>query len=398
MIIRSSKHYLNDTNTGKYGLLEQAYDACIPVIKHYIDLMVNGKLPIKSVLTSTKLPEYNGVSSGIWKQSLYATASAIVKSNIKKSRNLTFKRFQKVYAYFKERNRMVSFTQKRYKDLKINHNKRLNINPTRFSITLDQRMVNMKAGVVFDHFLQVKVPFTKKGYKNQLKVVNLPIKEHIQSLKFSDWDRKTTVRLSKDPHNDKLYITLLYEKEEIPKLTEGKSLGFDIGYKKLLADSEGNYHGVGMQAVYDRLANKKRGSKKYNGLLKHKNQEINRITKQVNLLGVANVVVEELLDVKRGSKLPRKFNNKLQYWSYRTVLDKLESRSEVEGFHLVYVDPAYTSQTCSCCGVVDKSNRQGEIYSCSTCGTTIDADYNASINILHRGIFGHPDKKNQVLN
>lgn len=57
--------------------------------------------------------------------------------------------------------------------------------------------------------------------------------------------------------------------------------------------------------------------------------------------------------------------NKLQYWSYRQVLDKLEALSEIEGFKLIKVDPAYTSKTCSNCGTILKSNRNGEFYNCS---------------------------------
>ena len=90
--------------------------------------------------------------------------------------------------------------------------------------------------------------------------------------------------------------------------------------------------------------------------------------------------------VKHASKLYKSTNNKLQYWSYRQVLDKLESLSELEGFKLIKVDPAYTSQTCSNCGQIIKANRQGELYNCS-CGLLIDADTNAAINILHRGVY-----------
>jgi len=51
------------------------------------------------------------------------------------------------------------------------------------------------------------------------------------------------------------------------------------------------------------------------------------------------------------------------------------------------VSPSYTSQTCSNCGSINKNNRKGEIYYCDSCGIIIDADYNASINILHRGVY-----------
>lgn len=91
-------------------------------------------------------------------------------------------------------------------------------------------------------------------------------------------------------------------------------------------------------------------------------------------------------NVKHKSSFYKSTNNKLQYWSYRQVIGKLESLSESEGFTLIKVDSSYASQTCSSCGVVVRANRNGEHYHCS-CGLEIDADTNAAINILRRGAY-----------
>jgi len=85
---------------------------------------------------------------------------------------------------------------------------------------------------------------------------------------------------------------------------------------------------------------------------------------------------------------------KIQYWSYRQVLAKLGMLSETEGFEIHFVDPAYTSQTCSRCGVLDKKSRKGEIYQCTSCGSVMDADYNAAINIHSRGAYSPSSKMN----
>ncbi|WP_236993840.1 transposase [Methanomassiliicoccus luminyensis] len=37
------------------------------------------------------------------------------------------------------------------------------------------------------------------------------------------------------------------------------------------------------------------------------------------------------------------------------------------------MDPHYTSQTCSECGHVSRSNRTGRQFSCIRCGFTLDA-------------------------
>ena len=52
-----------------------------------------------------------------------------------------------------------------------------------------------------------------------------------------------------------------------------------------------------------------------------------------------------------------------------------------------------SSQQCSKCGNIDKKNRRGETYRCD-CGLMIDADYNAAINILHRGIYSSSATRN----
>ena len=53
---------------------------------------------------------------------------------------------------------------------------------------------------------------------------------------------------------------------------------------------------------------------------------------------------------------------------------------------VVKVDPRFTSQMCSCCGVVDSRSRKNQAsFVCSACGFRANADHNAAINILHRG-------------
>jgi putative transposase len=58
---------------------------------------------------------------------------------------------------------------------------------------------------------------------------------------------------------------------------------------------------------------------------------------------------------------------------------KLEHR----GGHLIKVNPAYTSQTCSDCGTIDKASRESQArFACVACGHEENADTNAAKNIL----------------
>jgi len=52
---------------------------------------------------------------------------------------------------------------------------------------------------------------------------------------------------------------------------------------------------------------------------------------------------------------------------------------------VIQVNESYTSQTCSKCGTVDKTNRiHRGLYVCKECGVVINADVNGAINILKK--------------
>jgi len=56
---------------------------------------------------------------------------------------------------------------------------------------------------------------------------------------------------------------------------------------------------------------------------------------------------------------------------------------------VVAVNPAYTSQTCSACGCVNRENRPDQAtFCCIECGYSDNADVNAAKNILHLALNG----------
>ncbi|GAA1274504.1 RNA-guided endonuclease TnpB family protein [Sphaerisporangium rubeum] len=51
---------------------------------------------------------------------------------------------------------------------------------------------------------------------------------------------------------------------------------------------------------------------------------------------------------------------------------------------LMKVNPAYTSQRCSACGIVDAKSRESQaVFACRSCGYAANADVNAARNIRH---------------
>lgn len=56
------------------------------------------------------------------------------------------------------------------------------------------------------------------------------------------------------------------------------------------------------------------------------------------------------------------------------------------GAELRLVRAAYTSITCSCCGAIEKMNRKSQaVFECADCGSAMNADTNAAVNILQAG-------------
>ena len=75
----------------------------------------------------------------------------------------------------------------------------------------------------------------------------------------------------------------------------------------------------------------------------------------------------------------------------RVIMDKgwhgfemmLAYKLQERGGTLVRVNPAYTSQTCSSCGMVDRISRESQaVFRCVACGHAENADCNAAKNIL----------------
>ena len=60
----------------------------------------------------------------------------------------------------------------------------------------------------------------------------------------------------------------------------------------------------------------------------------------------------------------------------------LAYKAEGAGTQVVTVNPAYTSQACSGCGVVVKKDLSVRVHVCPDCGLTLDRDVNAARNIL----------------
>ncbi len=67
------------------------------------------------------------------------------------------------------------------------------------------------------------------------------------------------------------------------------------------------------------------------------------------------------------------------------VLEHPRAKAAYAGRRVVAVKPAYTSQTCSGCGVVVKKGLSVRWHRCPDCGTSLHRDHNAAKNIERLG-------------
>ena len=391
-MIRSSKHILKYQTKSKTFSLEKLFEDYTMCLETYIQMILLGQIPFKKFVSSKDLPNVIFNHSN-WKSCVYIHASGIIRKCLKKHKNLRFKRYQKVYHYFITKNRMKSFTDKRFSDLRLKEiPKTLKIDLKNIPINLDGNLFDISYdSKEFDEFIKIRTPYFRNSKRTI--TIKIPLKHHKHSLKFKNWDRKNTIRLSKV--NGNFYFTLFYEKGNLPIKQIGNSVGADCGYKKLLVLSDGQVIGKSLENQYLKIAKKKQGSKNFRQNIVERDKLINQELNKIDLSQINQLVIEDLKNVKFKSKLFRKVNNKLQRWTYPKVFSKLDRLCQENGILLTKVNPTYTSQTCSSCGTLDKNSRKGEVFKCVSCNLEIDSDFNASINILQRGGFDPSSQENQ---
>ena len=104
------------------------------------------------------------------------------------------------------------------------------------------------------------------------------------------------------------------------------------------------------------------------------------LNRLVALKRPAHIVIEKL-DF-RAPGLSRRLNRILARSGRKVIREKLRDFEERYGITFAEVNPAYSSQTCSACGYVDKANRKSQSeFSCRGCGHEINADVNAARNL-----------------
>ena len=180
-------------------------------------------------------------------------------------------------------------------------------------------------------------------------------------------------------------------------------LALDFGLRVMFTDQEGNQYGRNwfsivrqydsliqnrMKLLQEKEQNPKLSQDSLYVKLVHKcrdyiKNEINRVlTHIIETRNPNKLILENIKFIN--PDLSKSMNRLIQNCGRKVIGNKIKSLQEEYGLEVEYVNPAYTSQLCSCCGNIDKESRKGERYDCVGCGNKLNADVNAGRNILMR--------------
>lgn len=255
-------------------------------------------------------------------------------------------------------------------------------------------------------------------------------------IEFSNWKQQQGIAKFCQIIFDKgkWYAHIVYELPEIKPILNNNVMGVDLGIVNtaVTSDVKGNtkiYSGKQILSIqhYFNKEKAKLTSKLTKQYPKRHQSRMLRIlqkkqTRQINQAlhthskgivrdcinkGIKILVVGDVKDIRKSKKKriiidnkkttikSNKFisstnhgkvgNQKLHSWSFSKFTQQLEYKCMKVGIRFVRVNEAYTSQTCSQCGQIRKANRKHRgYYVCKSCGNTINADVNGSVNILKK--------------
>ena len=222
----------------------------------------------------------------------------------------------------------------------------------------------------------------------------IPLKKNALFNKWAGLGKlNNSVLITKD------YVQFSFTIETGKKKLEGEMLGVDIGMNKLLATTQRKFIGDGIiREKLEILHRKKFASKGYYRAKEDLKETINKLCKELPWSELSMIVVENLKNLKKGTKKKKSkkyrrkskaFRRLLHNWNYRQVLARIQALSEENRVSFRSVSPWKTSQTCPICGHVEQKNRLSqELFCCQKCGHSDNADFVGAQNILNRFITG----------
>ncbi|WP_233204214.1 RNA-guided endonuclease InsQ/TnpB family protein [Halegenticoccus soli] len=211
-----------------------------------------------------------------------------------------------------------------------------------------------------------------------------------------EWDRKgATLHYDRDGGDYYLHITVEKDDEKLGETENGTVLGVDLGVENVAVTSTGAFWGGGYlnhrRDEYERTRGKlqQTGTESAYRTIKQMgtresrwaNDYLHRVSKALVHEAITHtcspIAFEDLTDIRERMPGVKKFH----VWAFKQLCEYVEYKAAEFGIRTVQVDPAYTSQRCSCCGTTLREHRPSQAeFLCRKCGYEVHADYNAAKN------------------
>jgi putative transposase len=203
-----------------------------------------------------------------------------------------------------------------------------------------------------------------------------------------------------DKKKKAFYIHFAIDVPETPENDPDDALGVDLGINRIATTSDG---GVMSGRSINRLREIrqrtrrslqkngtqgcKRALKRLSGKQKRMMSDVNhRISGQIVRAAKESnraIALEDLTGIRERAAKGKRMRKMLGGWAFYDLRTKIEYKAKAAGVPVVFVDPAYTSKTCSACDSI--GSRRKHKFVCKSCGNLMDADHNGAVNISRRG-------------
>jgi IS605 OrfB family transposase len=178
------------------------------------------------------------------------------------------------------------------------------------------------------------------------------------------------------------------------------TLGVDLGRRRVAVDSDNTpyeaIHVHRLRAHYPKVRRSlqakgtkgaKRALKRLSGRERRHMRAINHVISrrmvETARTSQRQIALEDLTGIRQRTRVRRPQRYGHHSWAFFQLRHFVAYKAQDAGIPVVLVPPAYTSQTCHCCG--HRGQRTALKFACTRCGYIGDADYNAACNIAMAG-------------
>jgi IS605 OrfB family transposase len=251
----------------------------------------------------------------------------------------------------------------------------------------------------------VSVHFDKRTYSLKNRVLSLfTLKGRVQlqlemSSYHADYLSQGQVKEAELVRKGKRwFFHLVLDLPEVTRSASGKTLAVDFGENNLAATSTGKlFGGAALKAQREKFLGHRRrlqsnGSQSAKQRLRQISGREKRHVTYVNHCvakeiiheaqrnGCTRIVLEDLKNIRLRIRANKRVRSRLHRWAFDQLRLFVDYKAAAQGIEIVYVNPAYTSVTCSCC--LSQGHRIKHHFFCTSCGSRQHSDLNASQNLL----------------